>query len=166
MAGSCITAVSAPWQTPILEARLREVGFERPEQIGATFIGDSSFLSSLTAPVPSLTDDRGVSRVKYCAHARAIENQILVCVSPLVGDLGIPVERPIHGAGEAFVAAPIDNNFTNISGLHAAESGRNAELLIAELDIGLVRATRAKSEIRQLTDRRADLYPALKPELV
>jgi predicted membrane-bound spermidine synthase len=52
-----MTAFSAPWQTPGLEARLREVGFERPEQIGATFVGDSSFLNSLTAPVPSLTDD-------------------------------------------------------------------------------------------------------------
>lgn len=116
--------------------------------------------------VPSLTDERGVSRVKYCAHARAIENQMLVCVSPLVGDLGIPVERPVHGAGAAFVAAPIDNNFTSVDGLHAAESGCDGELLIAELDIGIVRATRAKSEIRQLADRRPDLYPTLKPELV
>ena len=31
------------WQTPALQARLREVGFEQPEQIGATFVGDAAF---------------------------------------------------------------------------------------------------------------------------
>ena len=46
-----------PWQTPGLEARLREVGFERPEQIGATFVGDADYLRELTAPTPPLTDD-------------------------------------------------------------------------------------------------------------
>jgi spermidine synthase len=48
---------SAPWQTPGLEARLREVGFERPEQIGATFLGDAAYLKELTADAPPLTDD-------------------------------------------------------------------------------------------------------------
>ena len=46
-----------PWQTPGLEARLREVGFERAEQIGATFVGDAAYLRELTAPAPPLTDD-------------------------------------------------------------------------------------------------------------
>lgn len=116
--------------------------------------------------VPSLTDERGVSRIKYCAHARAIENQAFVCVSPLVGDLGIPVERPTRGAGEAFVAAPIDNNFRSIDGVYASAAEREGELLIAALDIALIRATRTKSEIRQLSDRRPGLYPALEPALV
>ena len=48
---------SAPWQTPGLEAKLREVGFERPEQIGATFVGDASVLTELTRATPPLTDD-------------------------------------------------------------------------------------------------------------
>lgn len=48
---------SAPWQTPGLEARLREVGFERPEQIGATFVGDADRLLELTRNAPALTDD-------------------------------------------------------------------------------------------------------------
>jgi predicted membrane-bound spermidine synthase len=50
-------AFSAPWQTPGLEARLREVGFERPEQIGATFLGDGAWLRQLTSSTPPLTDD-------------------------------------------------------------------------------------------------------------
>ncbi len=45
------------WQTPRLAARLREVGFEQPEQIGATFVGDADYLRQLTADTPPLTDD-------------------------------------------------------------------------------------------------------------
>jgi hypothetical protein len=46
-----------PWQTSGLEAKLREVGFEQPEQIGATFIGDATYLRQLTAHTPPLTDN-------------------------------------------------------------------------------------------------------------
>ncbi len=52
-----VAAWAAPWQTPGLEARLREVGFERPEQIGATFLGDARYLRTLTTDAPPLTDD-------------------------------------------------------------------------------------------------------------
>jgi hypothetical protein len=45
------------WATPVLEAHLREVGFEQPQQVGATFIGDSVFLRELTLASPALTDD-------------------------------------------------------------------------------------------------------------
>ena len=47
----------APWQTPSLQAHLSEVGFERPEQIGATFVGDATFARELVAAAPPLTDD-------------------------------------------------------------------------------------------------------------
>jgi predicted membrane-bound spermidine synthase len=45
------------WTDPVLGPRLREVGFERPEQIGATFLGDASYLKALTASTEPLTDD-------------------------------------------------------------------------------------------------------------
>ena len=48
---------TAPWQTPGLEARLREVGFERAEQIGATFLGDATYLNELTRNTPPLVDE-------------------------------------------------------------------------------------------------------------
>jgi hypothetical protein len=47
----------APWQVVQLAERLREVGFERPEQIGATFLGDADYLRNLLANTPPLTDD-------------------------------------------------------------------------------------------------------------
>jgi spermidine synthase len=49
--------VRTAWQTPALQARLREVGFEQPEQIGATFVGDAAFARELVADTPPLTDD-------------------------------------------------------------------------------------------------------------
>ncbi|MFN7915004.1 MAG: hypothetical protein U0Q55_06670 [Vicinamibacterales bacterium] len=52
-----MTQMSAPWRTPGLEARLREVAFERPEQIGATFLGDAEYLRALTRDTPPLVDD-------------------------------------------------------------------------------------------------------------
>jgi len=48
---------TAAWQTPGLQGALREVGFERPEQIGATFLGDAPFLRDLVADVPPLVDN-------------------------------------------------------------------------------------------------------------
>jgi hypothetical protein len=45
------------WSTPLLASRLREAGFEQPEQMGATFVGDGSFLRQLTVDTPPLTDD-------------------------------------------------------------------------------------------------------------
>jgi hypothetical protein len=48
---------SEPWSHPVLGARLREIGFEVPEQIGATFLGDAAYLNTLTAQTSPLTDD-------------------------------------------------------------------------------------------------------------
>lgn len=51
------TEFARPWVTPGLESKLREVGFESPQQIGATFLGDSDYLRTLTASAPPLTDN-------------------------------------------------------------------------------------------------------------
>ena len=37
--------------------KLADVGFETPEQVGATFLGDAAYLRELTASTPPLTDD-------------------------------------------------------------------------------------------------------------
>jgi spermidine synthase len=51
------SAMTAAWHRPELGDRLREIGFETPEQIGATFLGDASYLRMLTASTPPLTDE-------------------------------------------------------------------------------------------------------------
>jgi spermidine synthase len=46
-----------PWTNPHVRARLSEIGFELPQQIGATFLGDSSYLRQLVAHVEPLDDN-------------------------------------------------------------------------------------------------------------
>lgn len=46
-----------PWTIPALRARLVEIGFELPQQLGATFLGDAEYLRELTADSPALDDD-------------------------------------------------------------------------------------------------------------
>jgi predicted membrane-bound spermidine synthase len=48
---------STAWNDPLVWPRLREIGFELPQQIGATFLGDASYLRGLTAETLPLTDD-------------------------------------------------------------------------------------------------------------
>jgi predicted amidohydrolase len=110
---------------------------------------------------PSLTDQRGYWRIRHAAHARAVENQCFVCVSPLVGELGIPVDRPLTGYGEAFVACPIDNRFGIADGTYArVEPGSEGPLTVT-LDLDTLRHSRDRAEIRPLADRRRDLYATL-----
>ena len=112
--------------------------------------------------VPSLTTSRGYWRVRHSAHARAVENQVYVCVSPIVGSLGIPVDNPVHGVGGAFVACPIDNRFGIDDGTFARAEPDAESLLHVNLDLARLRLSRTKSEIRQLADRRPELYSRLR----
>lgn len=45
------------WRTPAIAAEMRSVGLERPEQLGALFIGDAGFLDTLTRDAPMLVDN-------------------------------------------------------------------------------------------------------------
>lgn len=47
----------AQWRDPVVVAELRDVGFEFPGQLGATFIGGSEYLNDLTGESPPLTGD-------------------------------------------------------------------------------------------------------------
>jgi spermidine synthase len=49
---------AAQWRDPTVARELAALGFERPEQIGALFVGDADTLRTLTANAPAVTDDR------------------------------------------------------------------------------------------------------------
>jgi spermidine synthase len=49
---------AAQWRDPVVAPELAALGFERPEQLGALFIGDADWLRALTRDAPALTDDR------------------------------------------------------------------------------------------------------------
>jgi predicted membrane-bound spermidine synthase len=69
---------SKPWNDPRLGPHLREIGFERPEQIGATFLGDAAYLNQLTRRTPPLTDDRPRRLVSARAPAARVSSGILI----------------------------------------------------------------------------------------
>jgi spermidine synthase len=50
-------AFSRQWRDPVVAPELRALGFERPEQLGATFIADAPVLQSLSKEVLPLVDD-------------------------------------------------------------------------------------------------------------
>lgn len=45
------------WQDPLVSKELSDLGFERPEQLGALFIGDAEYLNQLTQGAPPLVDN-------------------------------------------------------------------------------------------------------------
>lgn len=45
------------WQDPIVSKELSDLGFERPEQLGALFIGDAEYLNQITQGAPPLVDN-------------------------------------------------------------------------------------------------------------
>ncbi|SKB44012.1 Predicted amidohydrolase [Arthrobacter sp. 49Tsu3.1M3] len=113
---------------------------------------------------PSLTwNSRGANRVRYGAHARAMENQLYVAVSPLVGSNGIPQGAALHCTGYAMVTTPLDRTFGINDGVLAAhEDNRREGFIIADLDLALVEASRANPEPPGLKYVRSDFYEALR----
>jgi predicted membrane-bound spermidine synthase len=49
---------ASAWSDVNVWPRLREIGLEQPEQIGATFLGDAPYLQRLASMTPPITDNR------------------------------------------------------------------------------------------------------------
>lgn len=106
--------------------------------------------------VPSSTDDRqGFWRVRYCCHARAIENQVYVAMTSTVGNL--PVEGLGLHYGQASIITPSDFPFAR-DGI-AAEGVVNMEqIVIADVDLAALAGNRINGTTIPLYDKRAELY--------
>jgi predicted amidohydrolase len=111
---------------------------------------------------PSLTwNRRGVHRVRTGSQARAMEGQVYVVMSPLVGSSGLPEGAPMHAVGRAFALAPVDRIIGRNDGVLAQVEDDDEQLLFVELDRDLLLASRAAPETPGLALRRDDLYPRL-----
>jgi len=106
--------------------------------------------------VPSCTDDRqGFWRVRYCCHARAIENQVYVAVTGTVGNLA--VEGLGLNYGQAAIITPSDFPFAR-DGI-AAEGVPNMEqVVIADVDLAKLVSNRVNGTTIPLYDKRVDVY--------
>ena len=107
--------------------------------------------------VPFLTDNRqAYCRVKYCCQARAVENQIYVTMAGNVGNLPRVKNLDIQYA-QSCIMTPCDFPFAK-DGI-AADTSPNVEMVaIADLRTDLLLEARAHGAVRNLKDRRHDLY--------
>ena len=107
--------------------------------------------------VPFCTDNRqGYLRVRYCAHARAIENQIFVALAGNVGNLPDVSNMDIQ-YGQAAVLTPSDFAFAR-DGI-AAEADSNEEtVLICDVDLDDLYHSQSGGTVTPRLDRRPDLF--------
>ncbi|KUO55077.1 MAG: carbon-nitrogen hydrolase [Sphingomonadales bacterium BRH_c3] len=107
--------------------------------------------------VPFCTDNRqGYMRVRYCAAARAVENQCFVVLSGNVGNLPNVANMDIQYA-QSCILTPCDFPFAR-DGI-AAEASENVETLtISDVNLADLSWARAEGTVQNLADRRFDLY--------
>jgi len=107
--------------------------------------------------VPFCTDERkGYLRVRYCAQARCIENQIYVALAGTVGNLPQVENMDIQYA-QSGIYTPSDFTFAR-DGI-AAECTPNVEtVVIHDVDIEELKRARTNGTTLNWNDRRLDLY--------
>ena len=107
--------------------------------------------------VPFLTDTQnGYSRVRHCAQARAIENECFVAIAGCVGNLPKVHNMDIQ-YGQAMVFTPCDFAFPT-NGVKAEATPNTEMILIADVDLDLLNELNQFGSVRNLRDRRKDIY--------
>lgn len=107
--------------------------------------------------VPFCTDtQQGYLRVRHCAQARAIENQMYVAIAGNVGNLPNVANMDIHYA-QAAVFTPSDFAFARDAVKAEADSNEET-LLICDVDLDDLAENRERGSVRPLKDRRKDLF--------
>lgn len=135
-------------------------------KIGVLICYDSEFpeLSRILADegmdilfIPFLTDTQnGYSRVRNCAQARAIENECYVAIAGSVGNLPNVQNMDIQFA-QSMVFTPCDFSFPT-NGIKAEATPNTEMILIADVDVDLLRELNQFGAVRNLKDRRKDLF--------
>ena len=135
-------------------------------KIGILICYDSEFpeLSRLLADegmdilfVPFLTDTQnGYSRVRHCAQARAIENECYVAIAGSVGNLPNVHNMDIQFA-QSMVFTPCDFSFPT-NGIKAEATPNTEMILIADVDLSLLRELHQFGSVKNLKDRRTDVF--------
>lgn len=125
---------------------------EFPEQVRALAEAGVEVLC-----VPYCTDDvNGHHRVTRCALARAVENTMFVVTAGGVGSIRHR-EGFAHHFAESVIATPCDVGFP-ADGILARALPGQAQCLVADLDLSLLRHKRAHGTVLPLRDLRRDLF--------
>ncbi len=101
--------------------------------------------------VPSCTDERqGFLRVRYCAQARAIENQMYVIQSSTVGSLpNVPAVSLNYG--QASILTPSDFSFSR-DGILAEGVPNQESMIIGEINLKVLLDSRMSGTVLPLRD--------------
>lgn len=114
--------------------------------------------------IPFLTDTQnGFSRVKNCAQARAIENECYVAMAGSVGNLPNVHNMDIQYA-QSMVLTPCDFAFP-ADGVKAQATPNTEMILVVDVDIDLLRELNKLGTVRNLNDRRNDLFELRKKKI-
>ncbi len=107
--------------------------------------------------VPFTAENRtSYLRTRYCAQARAVENDVYVVLSGCTGNLPFVANADVHYA-QSGIYTPLDFPFAR-DGI-AAECMPNIETLVmADLDLETLRRHRYSGAVQPWSDRRDDLY--------
>ncbi|MBT2284963.1 GNAT family N-acetyltransferase [Paenibacillus polymyxa] len=107
--------------------------------------------------VPFCAEDRQTFlRVKYCAQARAIENQVFIVTAGTVGNLTHVDNIDVQYA-QSGIYTPADFSFSR-DGI-AGECSENTETVImAEVDMETLERYRKSNDALSFKDRRTDIY--------
>lgn len=109
--------------------------------------------------VPFLTDTQnGYSRVRHCSQARAIENECYVAIAGSVGNLPNVHNMDIQFA-QSMVFTPCDFAFPT-NGIKAEATPNTEMILIADVDIDLLTELHKFGSVKNLKDRRTDVFEA------
>ncbi|HUF29498.1 MAG TPA: carbon-nitrogen hydrolase family protein [Gemmatimonadaceae bacterium] len=115
--------------------------------------------------VPSCTDDRqGYYRVRYCAHARAIENQMYVIQAHTVGSLPM-VPAVSLNYGQAAILTPSDFQFAR-DGVLAEGVPNQEQMVIGELNLSTIVESRTTGTVLPLHDSKRSAEIAREVEVV
>lgn len=107
--------------------------------------------------VPYLTDTQNsYMRVRTCAQARAIENECFVAITGSVGVLP-KVENMDIQYSQSVVFTPCDFAFPS-TGIKSEATPNTEMVLIADVDLSLLDELHSHGSVRNLKDRREDIY--------
>lgn len=108
--------------------------------------------------VPSATlDIAGYWRVRYCAHARCIENTVYAAVSSFIGE-GMPGNT---FTGGACILGPCDKGFPSDGVIADFNMFGQEEVVFAEVETDLLDDCLINGSVRPFHDRRKDLLEDL-----
>ncbi|MBV8253784.1 MAG: GNAT family N-acetyltransferase [Chitinophaga sp.] len=107
--------------------------------------------------VPFMTDTQhAFNRVRFCAQARAIENECYVAIAGCIGNLPKVNNMDLQYA-QSCVLTPSDFQFP-VTGIVADATPNTEMVVIADVDLVLLKELHAFGSVQTMKDIRNDLY--------